>query len=614
MKRSEHSQWAVRIVLMLLAGALVAGLAACGNDTTVPGGQVGGGPTQAPAAPQMAAAAGVKQLLFTWTGGSGATEFRLLQNPDGQSGFTQVGASLPGSATGTTLDVSVFRVNWAAAQYAVDACNSGGCTRSNTVSATAAMLQAIGYFKASNTDLNDAFGSVALSGDGNTLAVGAPFEDSTARGINGDQGNGLPDAGAVYVFARLGGVWVQQAYVKASNTGVGDQFGFAVALSGDGNTLAVGAFGEDSDATGINGNQNHNQAMDSGAVYVFVRSGGTWSQEAFVKASNTDPNNLFGVAVALSADGNTLAVGSHREDSGATGVNGNENDNSALSSGAVYVFTRSAATWSQQAYLKASNTDSNDAFGAHVALSADGNTLAVAAESEDSAATGVNGNQSDDSATSAGAVYVFARAAAVWTQEAYVKASNAEAADVFGAALALSGDGNTLAVGARSERSSATGINGSQSDNSASGAGAVYVFTRSGGSWMQEAYVKASNTKALNVFGGSVALSGDGNTLAIGADQESSAATGINGNQNDTSAFVAGAVYVFTRTGGVWSQQAYVKAPNTGASDRLGNTVALSADGRTLAAAAIGEASSATGINGNQADNSMSFAGAVYLF
>jgi hypothetical protein len=114
------------------------------------------------------------------------------------------------------------------------------------------------------------------------------WEDSNATGINGNQADdSAPDSGAVYVFTRSGGVWSQQAYVKASNTGPGDSFGFSLALSADGNTLAVGAYLENSNATGIGGNQADNSALDSGAVYVFTRSGGVWSQQAYIKASNT---------------------------------------------------------------------------------------------------------------------------------------------------------------------------------------------------------------------------------------------------------------------------------------------------------------------------------------
>ena len=142
----------------------------------------------------------------------------------------------------------------------------------------------------------------------------------------------------------------------------------------------------------------------------------------------------------------------------------------------------------------------------------------------------------------------------------------------------------------------------------------MYVYTRSGTNWSQQAYIKASNTDANDYFGWSVALSGDGSTLAVGASYEHSAATGINGNQGDNSTAGAGAVYMFTRSGSTWGQQAYIKASNTNASDNFGASVALSADGSTLAVGAWREASTATGINGNQADNNAPYAGAVYVY
>ncbi|WP_428269422.1 cadherin-like beta sandwich domain-containing protein [Haliangium sp.] len=324
------------------------------------------------------------------------------------------------------------------------------------------------YLKASNTDAEDNFGyNVALSGD--TLVVSGPYEDSAATGVDGDQDDQDDDAaensGAVYVFRRTGGVWAQEAYLKASNSSAGDEFGEGIALSGD--TLAVAARFEDSAATGVDGDQLDNIAADSGAVYVFHRTGTSWVQEAYLKASNTDAGDSFGEAVALSGD--TLAVGARFEDSGATDSDGDQSDNSAADSGAVYVFRRSGTDWSQEAYLKAFNPGAGDDFGISVALS--GDTLAVGARFEDSAATGIDGDQGDNSAADSGAVYVFHHLDTTWSLAAYLKASNTEAGDDFGQSLALSGD--TLAVDGRLEDSA---TDDDQGDNSAANSGAVYVF------------------------------------------------------------------------------------------------------------------------------------------
>jgi hypothetical protein len=142
----------------------------------------------------------------------------------------------------------------------------------------------------------------------------------------------------VYVFRRTSGSWAQEAYVKASNTGMRDLFGGDVAISGDGATLAVGADQEDASATGIDGDSASDAATDAGAVYVFRRSAGAWSQLAYVKASNTGNTDRFGGAVSLSGDGSTLAVGARQEDSAATGIGGSQTNNAAGDAGAVYVF------------------------------------------------------------------------------------------------------------------------------------------------------------------------------------------------------------------------------------------------------------------------------------
>jgi hypothetical protein len=463
-----------------------------------------------------------------------------------------------------------------------------------------AQLVQQGYLKASNTNGNDQFGlNASFSGD--TLVVGAPQEGSSATGINGNQAdNNAPNSGAVYVFTRTGGVWTQQAYLKASNTDAADAFGYNVAISGD--TLVVGAPFESSNATGVNGNQLDNSLLGAGAVYVFTRTGGVWTQQAYLKASNTDAADNFGIHVAL--DGDTLAVGAFEEGSSATGVNGNQADNTAPDTGAVYVFTRTGGVWTQQAYLKASNHP--QLFGYSLALKND--TLAVGAPLEWSAATGINGNQFDTTAAEAGAVYVFTRTGGVWSQDAYLKASNTDAGDRFGQGLGF--DGDTLVVGARFEASAASGVNANETDNSAPNAGAVYVFTRSAGVWSQQAYLKASNAGANQNFGGTVAIAGD--LIAVGARLEDSDATGINGNQGNSNALDSGAVYLFSRSGGVWTQKDYLKSSNSNAGDQFGEHVTLS--GNSLAVSAPLEGSNATGVNGNQADNSATGSGAVYVF
>lgn len=484
----------------------------------------------------------------------------------------------------------------------------------NTYTITAHRLAQQAYLKTTNQGAGDELGySIALDGD--TLVVGARNEDGSGTGVNPAHNNLGSNAGAAYVFVRSGTTWTQQAYLKASNTGANDWFGYSVALAG--NTLAVGAPFEDGSATGVNG-ADDDGTLAAGAVYVFTRSGTIWSQQAYIKASNTGADDQFGRSVALS--GETLVVGAPEEDGSGIGVNPTSN-NLTPNSGAVYIFTRSGTTWSQQAYLKASNPDVSDLFGESVAL--DGDTLAVGAKEEDSILTGVTAGSPSSGVTGngageSGAVYIFTRSGTVWSQQAYVKASNAEANDLFGISVAVSD--NTVAIGARSEDSNATGINGAD-NNSASASGATYVFTRTGTTWSQQAYIKASNTQTGDNFGATIDVDSDILIVGTGFDlggpfpSEDSGATGVNGNDSDNSIVDSGAAYIFRRVGSTWSQQAYVKASNTGSDDLFGIAVAVSGD--TIAVGAHLEDSNATTINpgaGAEADNSAGDAGAVYVF
>jgi hypothetical protein len=570
-------------------------------------------PAVAPGAPTLTATAVSGALRLGWTASADATSYRVQKQLDGGP-WTDDGPSLDAATLAADRPLPVAQ--WARARFRVQACNAAGCSASVDVQAAASMASTLRYLKASNTGADDQFGySVALSTDGGTLAVGARYEDSAETGTAGTGAdNSATDSGAVYVFVRSGGTWTQQAYLKAANAGAGDLFGFSVALSADGSLLAVGAVNEDSGETGTAATGADDSATNSGAVYVFARGNGTWTQQAYLKASNTGGGDQFGWRVALSADGATLAVGAPAEDSAEMGTTGTGADNTATDSGAVYVFTRGGGTWTQQAYVKASNTGGGDQFGISVALSADGGALAIGANAEDSAETGTAGTGTDNSATDSGAVYLLTRAGGTWTQQAYLKASNTGSGDQFGVSVALSADGGTLAVGATFEDSAETGTTATGADDSATDSGAVYVFTRAGGTWTQQAYLKASNTGGGDRFGRSIALAADGRTLVVGANHEASAETGIGGTGADNSAASSGAVYVFGRDDGAWTQRAYLKASNPGTGDQFGFSVALSADGGTLAVGGSGEDSAERGTTATGADESATNSGAVYVF
>ncbi|MDH5327194.1 MAG: FG-GAP repeat protein [Gammaproteobacteria bacterium] len=369
---------------------------------------------------------------------------------------------------------------------------------------------------ADNAEAGDNFGaSVSLSGD--TLAVGAPFEDGGRSSTLGNTNNNATDSGAVYVFTRTDGVWRPDALLKATNADRRDHFGESVALFGD--TLVVGA-PDEAARSGSGIGANNNTAPGAGAVYVYTLGiNGNWGDQVYLKASNAQAGDRFGTSVAL--DGDTLAVAAVGEDGNDLG---GEDD-----SGAAYVFVRDNNTWTEQQRIKVDNADANDQFGSSVALS--GNTLAVGAVGEDGDTNSTAANL-NEGANEAGAVYVFTRSGTSWNLQAYVKASNAQADDGFGTSVALAGD--TLVVGAPFEDGDAGSTADSPTDNTTD-AGAVYVFTRDSAIWSQQSYLKADNAQADDQFGTSVALTTA--TVAVGAPNEDGDDDGRTEN--------AGAVYVF---------------------------------------------------------------------
>jgi alpha-tubulin suppressor-like RCC1 family protein len=444
------------------------------------------------------------------------------------------------------------------------------------LTAVHADIAQLAYLKASNPDANDDFGR-AVAIDGDTLVIGAPNEDSTATG--GPSNNGALEAGAVYVFVRNGSGWTQQALLKPDVVGAGDEFGGTVAIHG--NTIVVGATNEASNSITINTGATNNSAAAAGAAYVFVRNGTTWTQQAYLKASNTGAGDEFGYSVAVSGD--TAIIGARYEDGGGTDsgaayvfirsgtswtqqrllrasndgagdafgvsvdiegdsaiVGAHQEDQLGTDAGAAYVFTRSGTTWTEQQILRATGGGAGDAFGAEVGIS--GNSVVIRAALEDGSATTVNGTV-NNSATSAGAAYVFVRSGSTWSQQAYLKPTNTTAGDQFGRSVDIEGD--VVAVGSPFEDSPATGINGNASDNSATDSGAGYILTRSGTTWTQTAYLKASNTSAGDNFGITNTVRIAGSRVIIGSPLEDSSAVGVDGNEALENLSNSGAAYLY---------------------------------------------------------------------
>jgi hypothetical protein len=349
--------------------------------------------------------------------------------------------------------------------------------------------------------------SVAISGDGNTAAVGAPF----------DGGN----TGAVWIFTRVSGAWSQQGAKLVGSGAIGpSRQGIRVSLSTDGNTLAVAGNADNSGA---------------GAVWIFTRANGAWSQQGskLVGAGAVGASGQ-GNDVAISGDGNTLVIGGPGD---------------AYPTGAAWIFNRANGVWTQQgSKLLGTGAVGAALQGDSVSISADGNTF-------------ISGGPSDNGGT--GATWVFARSGGAWSQQAKLVGTGAVGAARQGYHVALSGDGRTAMVGGNND-------NGNT--------GAAWIFSRGGGNWAQEAKLTGAGAtgSAPLYLGYGVAISADGNTAVAGGY----------GDNN-----FAGATWVFTRLNGIWSQAGpkLVGSGAVGASEQ-GFGVAVSADGKTVVAGAPADA------------------------
>ncbi len=546
-----------------------------------------------------------KTFLFQWQTSQNADKYTLCRKDTTATDNCDV---LSSGLTETNKQVELNSLLSTNETYFVVASNKDGDQKSNEVSIEpSALLNSIGLLKASNTDSNDNYGNaVAVSNDGSTIAVSA-FKESGI--VNDPTVNSAALSGAVYVYRKTNSIWNEVAYLKAPNADDKDEFGYAIALSGDGNTLAVSTINEASSATGIDGNQLDNLAPASGAVYLYVNSGSSWQSQAYIKSSNSNLVDSFGFSVSLDADGTTLLVGAPGESSSAQSINGDETDNTGSLSGAAYVFELQNNQWAQTAYLKSTNSDKLDSFGYDVALSEDGLTVVVGSPGEDSNATSVNGDEMDNSSDNSGSAYVFVHSGTTWAQDSYLKASNSDSEDQFGHSVDVNSDGTVIAIGAFNEASDSE-INGNESDNSASGAGAAYLFYKSQAGWQQEDYIKAVNSDASDHFGSDVQLSSNGKALVVGAPNEASSSQGLDGGVQFNDASAAGAVYLFTDVEGTWQQTEYIKSRNTDAGDGFGSAIAISGDGNTLIVGAKNEASDGSDFN----DNSSSGSGAVYIY
>jgi len=332
--------------------------------------------------------------------------------------------------------------------------------------------------------------SLDINSDGTYVIAGNPWDDDLTSGFNYTNQN----LGSAYVFYYNGSSWSQQAKLTdGSDRGTNNFLGSDVGLNSDATYAIVGK-------------------QNQGVAFIFTRSGTSWSLQQKLSPSDVSTADYGGAAVDINADGTYAIVGAYGVEE-----NSNLNDNN----GAVYVFTRSGSTWTQQQKLTASDSQAGDQFGIECSISDDGDYIVVGALGEDGG--------SGDPTSASGAAYVFYRSGSTWSQQAKLTASDAQASDQFGHSVDISGDGTRVVVGAYLE----DGGSGDPASNS----GAAYVFKRDGTSWTEEKIILASDAQANDKFTERVRINKAGDTIISGADQE-------DGGSGDPLTN-AGAAYIF---------------------------------------------------------------------
>ena len=377
----------------------------------------------------------------------------------------------------------------------------------------------------------DLFKFATVSQDSSVVTITPRTEDSaTTLGSDGSAtltfkaSDGINQATVQNTFTlSFGPDWSAtptETKFNASDIAANSNFGEMVEISSDGNYAIVGSPRQDTGGT------------DTGAVYIYVRSGSSWSQQVKLQSSDRTTNYRFGTDVSLSDDGTYAIIGAHYGNSG---------------HGSAYVFIRSGTSWTQQAILTASDSVNGARYGESVSISSDGTYVIVGAPYD-----------TPSSLSNAGSSYVYIRSGTSWTQQAKLVTSDIQSGDTAGFHVTISGDGNYAMMGARNE------------DTGGYNAGAAYVFIRSGTSWSQQAKLVSSDLQASDAFGSGVSLSSDGTYAIIGAYASYS---------SEDPPIDEGSAYIFIRSGTSWSQQAILAASDGQAGDDFGWNVDISNDG-----------------------------------
>lgn len=543
---SPHSFHDLRASAALLL--TLVSLSGCGGNGDSPDGSSGAVP---PPIALTASLSTVKHLTLNWSSPGLALAERalVLEDPDGDGPLpAEQLADVPAAHGAATVDI--FLPIALQASYQVALCRAGQCAHSVPLRLQGTLEQAMGRFKAAAPQQGAEFGvAVALSQDGLVLAVGAKsgsvhvFERTgagqwTSRGevlgapasqvqdramalsVHGDVLTvGVEDA--VHVHRRQGNQWVFDVALQGSEAVAGDGFGRSLALSGDGRTLVVGAPGDAGPG---------DIRPDDGAVYVFADTSGTWTQTHLLREGNSADSDNFGQSVAISADATVLAIGSPYNDASGFGVHLLPIDNAAATdSGAVYVYRRSSNAWDLEAFAKPPMNLGVGNFGAAVALDGLGNTLAVSAPDADINSQGVFDHANH---ANSGSVHVLVRTGGQWASlGSPLRSAVPREDELFGQALALSADGQTLVAGAWENNYGGVGVASTESATFVSTAGSGYVFRRLASGWGTPTVLEPSDHSSglppSIRMGSAVATSGDGRTVAVGARSHGGPGSGV---------------------------------------------------------------------------------------
>jgi hypothetical protein len=420
------------------------------------------------------------------------------------------------------------------------------------------------FIKASNASLGDGFG-FAVAAQGNTLVVGAPYEDSAAGGVDGDQSdNRATNSGAAYVFVRLGDSWTQQGYLKAESPTAGDHFGTSVAISGD--TIVVGAPRNDPAQWGVVA------PTTTGSAYTFARTGDKWAAQGTLEPSSPNSRpDLFGYRVAVS--GETAVIGAPDE------------SNTGLGGGAVYAFDRANGAWAMTQRVQPIMPIIPSAFG--FAVTIEGDTLIVGAP------------QDATVARAAGSAYVFARSGGMWHEIKHLQEPQPIEQATFGLAVAILGPKLLVSAAALDLLQRPTPP------------GEVYFYELVAGDWKQREVYMGPDPFSVDLFGGAVALTNS--TFLFGGNGDSSASRGPNGDPKSRDSWRSGAAYVFgEQRDHTWAMSAYLKASNADRDDAFGQAVAITDE--MIVVGAPSESSDSKGLGGNPSSNAAANSGAVYVY